>query len=49
MTKIAHFEQIQATSEAKLAIVGHFEPLWLETIQKVANLEKFVNIPLTRK
>ena len=26
---------------AKLAIVGHFEPLWLETIEKVANWGKF--------
>ena len=30
---------------AKLAIVGHVEPLWLETIQKVANLRKLANVP----
>ena len=33
-TKIAHFELIHATLVAKLAIVGHFEPLWCEMIQK---------------
>ena len=28
---------------AKLVIVGHFEALWLEMIQKIANLGKFAN------
>ena len=34
LTKIAHFELIQATLVAKLAIMGHFEPLWCEMIWK---------------
>ena len=32
MTKIGHLELISATFLAKLAIVGHFEPIRCETI-----------------
>ena len=31
-TKIGHFKSIQTTSVTELAIVGHFELLWLERI-----------------
>ena len=34
MTKIGHFESILATFLAKLAIVGHFELLRCDMIQK---------------
>ena len=40
LNKITHFEPIQATLVTKLAIAGHFESLWLEMIQNVANLRK---------
>ena len=43
-TKIGHFKSIQATSVAELAIVGHFELLRWEMIQKVANLGKLANV-----
>ena len=47
LTKIAHFEPIQATLVAKLAIMCHFEPLWCEMIwKKLKKLKTFADVPL---
>ena len=47
MTKIGCFEPIEATFFffEKFAIVGHFEPLRCETIQKVEKLKRFADVP----
>ena len=45
LTKIAHFELIQATLVAKLAIVCHFELLRVKWFEKVEKLQKIADVP----